>query len=114
MERLEDNERLYFEFLLQRAGDRKIIALDYDGTITTNFPFWLQFIRSAVEAGYFVVIVTMRAPHEVRSMHPSVLEACEWIVPTSRAAKLKYCQDRGLNPSIWVDDMPMALFTDFA
>lgn len=91
-----------------------LIALDYDGTITVNIPFWIDFIKRAETAGMSVVIVTMRTPEEKATMDERVLDACPWIVPTSRQAKRDYCAAYGIHPDIWIDDNPAWIFMDAA
>jgi hypothetical protein len=93
---------------------KPIIALDYDGTITLNIPFWINFIKQAEEAGFRVCIVTMRYPDEKDSMDDRVLEACPWLVTTQRRAKKEFCALFGIYPAIWIDDRPEFLLFDAA
>lgn len=92
--------------------EKPLIALDYDGTITSHIDFWLGFIKSAEAAGFQVCIVTMRYPHEKDSMDPRVLDACPWVVTTERQAKAEFCSRFGIHPNIWIDDQPFFLYLD--
>lgn len=91
---------------------KPLIALDYDGTITTNVDFWLQFIKMAELAGYRICIVTMRYPSEKVTMDQRVVDACPWIVTTERNAKAEFCTKFGIEPDIWIDDQPFFIYMD--
>lgn len=94
------------------SGDKPLIALDYDGTITTNIPFWVNFIKLAEAAGYAVAIVTMRYPSEKSSMDQRILDACPWVITTERRAKKEFCALFGVHPAIWIDDNPFWILMD--
>lgn len=96
-----------------------VIALDFDGTISTDVEHWKKFVKAARKRGHKVYIVTMRYPselHERRSNGMTIHE--EWsmlvdgILPTSRMAKRKYCTRLKIVPDIWIDDRPMAIYQD--
>ena len=90
----------------------KVIALDYDGTFTTNPSFWLEFIKLASIAGYQVIGVTMRYPSEIDSNFMVYRNAIELVVFTSRQAKKPYVEKCGLDVDIWIDDRPDFILTD--
>lgn len=92
---------------------KPIIALDYDGTITTNVEFWMHFIMLSQDAGYAVAIVTMRTWEEKQTMDEWV-QTHPWIITTSRRAKQEFCASFGIVPSIWIDDNPAWIYTDAA
>ena len=92
---------------------KPIIALDYDGTITLNVPFWVDFINRAEMAGFAVAIVTMRYPEEKESMDHRIL-AHPWIITTERHAKREFCAAFGVHPAIWIDDQPNFILFDAA
>lgn len=120
--------RLRYEALKQHRAalinenERKIttIALDFDGTTSTDQEAWKKFVKAFRERGHKVYIVTMRYASElddVRSCGLSVRQ--EWshlvdgIITTGRKAKRRYCIDiAGINPDIWIDDRPMAIYQD--
>ena len=120
--------RLRYEALKQHRAalinesERKIttIALDFDGTTSTDQEAWKKFVKAFRERGHKVFIVTMRYDSElddVRSCGLSVRQ--EWshlvdgIITTGRKAKRRYCIDiAGINPDIWIDDRPMAIYQD--
>ncbi|KKN17047.1 hypothetical protein LCGC14_0969960, partial [marine sediment metagenome] len=41
----------------------------------------------------------------------SIGKLCE-VIFTSRKAKLPYLKEQGIEPDIWIDDLPMFLFRD--
>lgn len=93
-----------------------IIAIDYDGTITTNIPFWENFIKQAEEAAFRVCIVTWRTHEELhsgKSMEPiddRITDVCHWIIPTARTGKAEFCARYNIFPAIWIEDNPLAIF----
>ncbi len=76
-----------------------LIALDYDGTYTTDPILFDAFIRQAKASGHEIICVTMRYPEEEIHM------LCE-IIYTSRQAKLPFMGGLGRMPDIWIDDNP--------
>lgn len=91
---------------------KTLISLDYDGTASTNVPFWTAFARSAKSVGYAVMIVTMRDYEEATLIEPELAHAVDAIVCTDRKAKKDFCQKLGIHPQIWIDDMPWAVYLD--
>ena len=86
------------------------IALDYDGTFTTDPHFWLGFIYSARAAGHVVHIVTMR--YESEPITAFTGNCLTWY--TGRKAKKAWCEKEGLEFDIWIDDRPEWLCADSA
>lgn len=87
-----------------------LISLDYDGTASTNVPFWTAFVEMAKSQGYDVIIVTMRDRHEAKEIESELLAAVSIVVCTNRQAKKQFCNDLGIDPQIWIDDMPWAVY----
>lgn len=77
-----------------------LIALDYDGTYTSDPKLWAEFVALAVDNGHEVVCITMRHPHE-----PAFIANCS-ILYTCGKAKRQAAIDAGLHISIWIDDQP--------
>lgn len=92
------------------SGKRKLIAIDYDHTITTDVVLWLMIIRMLTRRGHSVVIATMRFEHEKKSMDARVIHAVPQIICTGRKAKKYVLAAMGIFPDIWVDDTPEFLF----
>lgn len=95
-------------------SDRKVIALDYDGTANTNIPFWTMFAQTATAQGYDVYIVTMRSAEEAMDIEPCLADAVKAVVCTNRKAKFDFCREAGITVDIWIDDRPQAIFLDAA
>lgn len=87
-----------------------LIALDYDGTYTADPAFWDRFLKVAKEAGHEVVCATMRHEHEGAEVIGS-LPGLK-VVFTGRQAKRAFLAERGIFPSIWVDDNPAWIYQD--
>lgn len=88
------------------------IALDYDGTVTTDPDLWTDFLRRASARNHRVAIVTMRSPDEPVD---NPLIALAWrVIYTSRQAKQAFVRSRGIRVDIWIDDQPHYIFEDAA
>lgn len=83
------------------------IGLDFDGTYTEMPNVWDKFIVSSREEGHRVYIVTFRDPED---RHPAMDYLTKYldvpIVFTSRNPKKRFCEEMGLDISIWIDDNP--------
>ena len=87
-----------------------LIALDYDGTYTADPLLWDGFLQSAKKAGHEIVCATMRHEHEgadVIESLPGIL-----VVFTGRQAKRTFLAERGIFPTIWIDDNPAWIYQD--
>ena len=87
------------------------IALDYDGTYTSDPALWYRFAVTARTRGHNVMVVTMRYPSEANSMDDNLLRLCPTFF-TSRKAKRPYMQAQGQEIHIWIDDNPEAVVMD--
>jgi hypothetical protein len=91
------------------------IALDYDGTFTSDPDLWLNFIVDARNSGHEVFIVTMRYQSEVEdgSIHPMLEMMGVKVCATNRKAKKPCAKAMGLPPiHVWIDDHPEAIHKD--
>jgi hypothetical protein len=89
------------------------IALDYDGTFTSDRSLWLRFIGHAQNSGHTVYVVTMRFPSECEELDFQILRRAGCLVePTSRKAKRPHCEREGIDIHIWIDDYPQAVDLD--
>lgn len=77
-----------------------IIALDYDGTYTADPSLWDNFCADAKRSGHTVIVVTMR--HKSEPIKVGELD----VYYTGRSAKRAFVNALGIQPSIWIDDMP--------
>lgn len=86
------------------------IALDYDGTYTSDPELWLRFIADAKARGHELRVVTMRFMSEGSSIDPKLLATGVPIVYTNRMAKAPHCERIiGWVPHVWIDDHPEAV-----
>ncbi len=91
-----------------------IIALDYDGTVTSEPKGFATFVNTMRSLGHKVYIVTMRYPSECFK-DPKL---CQWahgvdgVVATSRKAKRPVMEALGLKVGVWIDDNPEAVSMD--
>jgi hypothetical protein len=89
-------------------------ALDFDGVVTEDSNLFANFVNVARGAGHKVYIVTMRYPSEC--MHDRLMwrwvHGVDGIIPTSRKAKRKACEDLGIKIDVWIDDNPEAVAKD--
>jgi hypothetical protein len=87
------------------------LALDYDDTYTRDPNFWDVFIRSALEVGHRVSIVTFR--DERHDWTPSL----GWlrdeiqipVICTRGVAKGFYCDNFHEHVDVWIDDRPAGI-----
>ena len=89
-----------------------LIALDYDGTYTLDPNLWDAFILLAKQNNHSVICVTMRYEDESEDVINNLSSKVDKIIFTCRKAKLKFIEDLGYKPDIWIDDMPHWLFND--
>ncbi len=88
-----------------------IICVDYDGTFNAIPELLTDFIVAAKKSEIRVICATMRYEHEGKEVLESIGKLCE-VIFTSRKAKLPYLKEQGIEPDIWIDDLPMFLFRD--
>lgn len=94
-------DRAGSEAIATEARMPLVIALDYDNTYTDAPELWDEFIKSATRRGHVVVCVTYRTPDM-----PIETEMQIPVFYTSGQLKADFMREYGLEPSIWIDDMP--------
>lgn len=90
--------------------ERRVIALDYDATASTNVQFWQNFVELAQSQNYDVYLVTARHPNRIEEPKLYFEGRVKGIIATSHMAKLHYCQKIGLRVDIWIDDSPWNVY----
>lgn len=85
------------------------IGLDYDGTITADPEFWLDFCLKASRRGHEIYIVTMRYESECKDIDPRFRTLTKGVYATKRKAKNRFMLERGISIQIWIDDNPRAV-----
>jgi len=91
----------------------KIIAIDYDDTISLNVDAWQQVIKLFNELGAIIYIVTYRESSMFSDMDLNISGVQDYIF-TNATAKRKYCEDVvGIDIDIWIDDLPESIIFDY-
>lgn len=87
----------------------KIIAIDYDDTISSNIEEWTQIISLFASFGAIVYIVTYRGSTQFDDMVLDIPHVKDTIF-TNATAKKQYCEEvAGIQVDIWIDDMPESI-----
>ena len=81
------------------------ISLDYDETYSADPLTWRRVVRTLMDAGHNVRVVTMRHQHEISTICPLLRSMVE-VIPTGRKAKRPFCEALGIQIDIWIDDSP--------
>lgn len=97
------------DFMFQ---DPKIIAFDFDETISDNEPLWLQVMLALEKGGYHVVVCTWRTPTTYPEDLQFLVDKGFKVYYTSGQAKQQYMWNIGVKVSIWIDDNPWAILND--
>jgi hypothetical protein len=90
----------------------KVIAVDFDETITDDPETWLVAMRAFERGGYVCKIVTWRYAHEGPEELQFLVDLGYKIYYTGRKAKRRYMADCGVQVAIWIDDNPWAILHD--
>lgn len=85
---------------------KKIIAIDYDKTITLDPTLWRGFIKDAKGRGFKVLLVTMRAPEDNTNELRKMGKVVDKVIFTCKKAKKPFLEKMGIYPDVWVDDSP--------
>lgn len=94
------------------SESRKVVALDYDDTLTSNPYAWLAVAAILHNGGFDVYIVTYRYDNAEESSELEYLKHYDYIsgiVFTGRKAKDATCRKLGIYVSIWIDDNPITI-----
>lgn len=92
---------------------QKIVAVDYDDTISHHDTAWLKILKAFELTGYRVIIVTYRQP----DMCPEDLGFLQGmgysVYFTGQKSKRQYMHTMGIKVDIWVDDSPESIIFDY-
>lgn len=89
----------------------KVVAVDYDETISDNPGTWLQVMRLLELGGYVVYVVTWRFEYECEELQFLVDKGYK-IFYTGRKAKKLHMLSYDIDVAIWIDDNPFAVEND--
>lgn len=99
------------EFLMQEP---KVVAVDFDETISDNEHGWLQVLLLLEKIGYHVVICTWRKPTDYPEDLKFLVDKGFAVFYTSQQAKQDYMKAQGIDVAIWIDDNPFAILNSAA
>lgn len=97
------------EFMM---ADPKIVAVDFDETISDNEAGWLQVLATLERIGYHVVICTWRYPTTAPEDLQFLVDKGYAVFYTSLQCKRDYMAAQGIDVAIWIDDNPYAILND--
>ncbi|WYV99035.1 hypothetical protein Roomu2_00036 [Pseudomonas phage vB_PpuM-Roomu-2] len=97
------------EFLMQEP---KVVAVDFDETISDNESGWLQILALLERVGYHVVICTWRTPETYPEDLQFLVDKGYAVFYTSLRSKREYMKEQGIDVAIWIDDNPWAVDND--
>ena len=91
----------------------KIIAIDYDDTISLNIEAWKQIISLFSSLGAIVYVVTYRNSTQFEDMNLKIPNIKDYIF-TNAIAKRTYCEKIvNIKVDIWIDDLPESIIFDY-
>lgn len=88
------------------------IALDYDGTVTSDPVGFLALVKLLRSRGHQIRVVTMRYESECLNdpSFVSFARECGGFIATGRKAKRPHCASVGHTFHVWIDDNPEAVY----
>lgn len=91
---------------------QKVVAVDFDETISDNPAAWLMVMKTLEQCGYIVYVVTWRFPDTAPEELQFLVAKGYKIFYTGLQAKKPFMRKRGIDVAIWVDDNPFAILND--
>lgn len=90
----------------------KVVAFDFDETISDNELLWLQVMLALEKGGYHVVVCTWRTPTTYPEDLKFLVDKGFKVYYTSGQAKQTYMEKQGVKVAIWIDDNPFAILNN--
>lgn len=87
----------------------KVVAVDFDETISDDPAAWLSVMRTLETFGYTVVVCTWRFPHTAPEELQFLVDKGYKIYYTGLRAKKPFMAAQGIDVAIWIDDNPFAI-----
>ncbi|MNG98636.1 hypothetical protein D3C79_577860 [compost metagenome] len=97
------------DFLMKEP---KVIAVDFDETISDNEGGWLKVMMMLESLGYHVVVCTWRTPQTYPEDLKFLVDKGFKVFYTSLRCKKDYMKAQGIDVAIWIDDNPFAILND--
>jgi len=93
--------------------NNKVIAIDYDDTISLDVDAWRQIISLFTSLGFIVYVVTYRQSTQFDDMVMDIEGVRDYLF-TNNTSKKKYCSEIvGIEVDIWIDDCPASIIFDY-
>lgn len=92
--------------------DPKVVAVDFDETISDNPEAWLRVMKTLEVVGYQVVVCTWRSPSTYPEDLQFLVDKGYKVYYTSFTAKQEYMKAQGVDVAIWIDDNPFAILNN--
>lgn len=94
---------------------RKVVAVDYDDTISHNDTAWLSVLLALENIGYQVIIVTYRKPDCCPEDLDFLVKKGYKVYYTSQLGKRMYLKEfLKIDVDIWIDDTPESILFDYS
>lgn len=93
--------------------DMKIVAIDFDETITDNESCWLSVMTTLEKFGYQVIVVTYRKPDAWPEDLQFLVNKGYKVYFTGQVSKQKFMSDLGIKVDIWIDDEPKSITMNY-
>lgn len=90
----------------------KVVAFDFDETISDNEIAWLGVMQLLERSGYHCIICTWRKSTEWPEDLQMFVDKGFKVYYTSRQAKQVFMAKQKIRVDIWVDDNPFAILND--
>lgn len=87
----------------------KVIAFDFDETISDNPALFLNVMKTFEESGFHVVVVTYRKSNCYPEDLDFLLDKGYKVYFTGHKAKDEFMREEGIHVDIWVDDEPRTI-----
>ncbi len=94
-------------YLLSDDPNSRVIAIDFDNTITADVTFYCQLIRQLQQQHWQPIVCTVRddSMENVQEIRQRLADCELPIYATSGQYKREYLQQQGITVGLWIDDM---------
>ena len=94
-------------YALSDSPSSRLVAIDYDNTITADPDFYQHLIQVFRENGWEPIVCTMRCPdaENLAEIWGQLRDSTVPIYTTDGQTKRPYMLERGIQIGLWLDDM---------
>lgn len=92
---------------------QKVVAVDYDDTISHHDSAWLKILKAFELTGYRVIIVTYRQPNMCPEDLQFLKDAGYKVYFTGQKSKREFMRRLNIDVNIWIDDKPETVLFDY-